>query len=284
MSAPAPEAETEYSRGGARPRSRSGRRTPRPSRASLGRDGRRPARRRAADRRRVHGPATCCMSRPMARSRLRSRPARTTPTRSIPIALLAAALALAGASARATRPRCWALGALGIVALLIALLGDLPDAQAPRRNHPRAWPSPARRREPGFYLETLGAVLLVAAGGAGLLSRLSDARAPGGRAGVSLRRGRAARACRDERPASRHPDKASVNGSKPESAATFDAARAVPPQPPVPCSGQSSRFLSLLTIAGSECDERRPRARGERPRRRAASRQPRRWPPDGYQR
>jgi len=64
-----------------------------------------------------------------------------------------------------------ALGVLGLAALLIALVGDLPDAQAsglilgPSGRYALASSSPGV----GFYLETLGAVILLIAAGAGLL-------------------------------------------------------------------------------------------------------------------
>ena len=67
-----------------------------------------------------------------------------------------------------SRPALLALGVLGIVALVIALAGDLPDAEASGiatrqfvlgKDHPSA----------GLYLETLGAVLLIATSGLGFL-------------------------------------------------------------------------------------------------------------------
>jgi len=99
----------------------------------------------------------------------------------LPLAVLAALLSLAAArwGARAAPA---ALAALGVIALLIALLGDLPDTSAHgltshfvlAANTPRA----------GLYLETLGAVLLVLAGGGGLLLATG---APGTRVGPALR-------------------------------------------------------------------------------------------------
>jgi hypothetical protein len=88
----------------------------------------------------------------------------------IPIALLALFLGLAaiGGGGR------WALGALGIVglvALLISLVGDLPGAQ--QSNHLIRFGGKfvlgSSRPSAGMYIETLGAVLLVAAAGLGLL-------------------------------------------------------------------------------------------------------------------
>ncbi|MGB9183445.1 MAG: hypothetical protein WCB67_05220 [Solirubrobacteraceae bacterium] len=88
----------------------------------------------------------------------------------IPIALLAALLSLAARGAHSPLVLL-ALGVLGVAALLIALVGDLPDAQAsglilgPAGRYAIASSSP----EVGFYLETLGAVILLIAAGAGLL-------------------------------------------------------------------------------------------------------------------
>ncbi|MGH2866753.1 MAG: hypothetical protein ACRDNK_04175 [Solirubrobacteraceae bacterium] len=88
----------------------------------------------------------------------------------IPIALLAAALSVV--ARRAHNPLALlAIGVLGLAALLIALVGDLPDAQAsgliigPSARYALASSSP----EVGFYLETLGAVILLICAGAGLL-------------------------------------------------------------------------------------------------------------------
>ncbi len=85
----------------------------------------------------------------------------------IPIAVLAALLSVA--AWRAPHPLVLlAVGLLGLVALLIALLGDLPDAQASGLiGSPLAIASSSP--EIGFYLETLGAVVLVIVSGAGWL-------------------------------------------------------------------------------------------------------------------
>ena len=87
----------------------------------------------------------------------------------IPIALLATIMAL-GAGLLGSRLALLGLAALAIVALGIALIGDLPDAQttgtvifAGRYQPATASPST------GFYLETLGAFLLVVVAGCGLL-------------------------------------------------------------------------------------------------------------------
>ncbi len=80
----------------------------------------------------------------------------------VPIAVLAAALAL-GVWWEQSRPALLATGLLGVIALLIALLGDLPDAHASGligsslTQFTDASSSPAV----GLYLETLGAVVLV---------------------------------------------------------------------------------------------------------------------------
>jgi hypothetical protein len=88
----------------------------------------------------------------------------------VPIALLAGALAFA-VFRGAGPPALIALGALGILTLLIALIGDLPDARASglvgsaARGYSLGTASPST----GLYLETLGAFLLVVTSGIGLL-------------------------------------------------------------------------------------------------------------------
>lgn len=85
----------------------------------------------------------------------------------IPVAVLAAALALtAGRPPRATALA--AISALGVLTLLISLIGDLPDARA--HGLTRGYVLAATTPGPGLYLETLGAVVLLLSGGAGLLS------------------------------------------------------------------------------------------------------------------
>jgi hypothetical protein len=80
----------------------------------------------------------------------------------VPIALLAIVLATALATL-GSRPALLAIGFLGVIALLIALLGDLPDAHTsgligtPTTHYVTATSRPSA----GFYMETLGAVLLV---------------------------------------------------------------------------------------------------------------------------
>jgi hypothetical protein len=78
----------------------------------------------------------------------------------VPLALLAAVLGI-GVFTSGSRPALLAIGLVGFVALLIALLGDLPDAQRtgiwrPGFVYATATPSA------GLYLETLGAVILIA--------------------------------------------------------------------------------------------------------------------------
>ena len=87
----------------------------------------------------------------------------------VPIALLAAVLTWGGAR-EGSPPALLAVGVLGVLALVIALAGDLPDAQASgivlRAGHyDAASSSPSL----GLYLETAGAVLLLIASGAGFL-------------------------------------------------------------------------------------------------------------------
>jgi hypothetical protein len=87
----------------------------------------------------------------------------------LPIAALAALLTF-GAARDRSRPALVGVGALGVIALLIALLGDLPDCQSGGilllgGQYVLASASPSA----GMYLETLGALLLLIAAGTGLL-------------------------------------------------------------------------------------------------------------------
>jgi hypothetical protein len=88
----------------------------------------------------------------------------------IPIALLAVALGF-GVRRSGSRPALLAIGVLGVVAVLIALLGDLPDAQATglagsaASHFIRASSTPSA----GLYMETLGAILLIATCGLGFM-------------------------------------------------------------------------------------------------------------------
>ena len=89
----------------------------------------------------------------------------------IPIALLAAALAV-GVFRDGSRTALVAIGLLGIVALLIALLGDLPDAHATGVTGSTAarYVTASSQPSAGLYLETLGAIVYVMTCGVGLLA------------------------------------------------------------------------------------------------------------------
>ncbi len=64
-----------------------------------------------------------------------------------------------------------AVALLGVVTLLIALLGDLPDAHATGLVGSGAsqYVEGSSTPSAGLYMETLGAIVLVIAGGVGLL-------------------------------------------------------------------------------------------------------------------
>jgi hypothetical protein len=87
-----------------------------------------------------------------------------------------------------SRPAMAALGALGLVAAIIALAFDLPDATG-TSTLARTFEEAKATPQEGFYLETLGAALLLVAGVGGLLL----SRPQGGD-----RSGRTAREARDE--------------------------------------------------------------------------------------
>lgn len=89
----------------------------------------------------------------------------------IPIALFAVALAV-GVMRDSSRPALFAIGLLGIVALVIALVADLPDANATGLagsgvNH---FVNASSTPGIGMYLETLGAAVLVITCGVGLMA------------------------------------------------------------------------------------------------------------------
>jgi hypothetical protein len=88
----------------------------------------------------------------------------------LPLALVAMLLAFAAAVQR-SRAAPAGLIVLGIVTLLIALLGDLPDTHTSGLIGSSATQYVKGASSPGvgLYMETLGAVLLLAAGGVGLL-------------------------------------------------------------------------------------------------------------------
>ena len=101
----------------------------------------------------------------------------------IPVAALA--LLLAAAVWRSTAPTrriaLLAIAVLGVGALVLARVHDLPDAQSQGLvllggNYHVAKASPSA----GLYMETLGAVVLIVTGGCGLLMA-GPARAPGKR-------------------------------------------------------------------------------------------------------
>jgi hypothetical protein len=71
-----------------------------------------------------------------------------------------------------------------VVGLLIALIGDLPDAQATGivGSVVAGFRSATDKPSAGMYLETLGAIMLLIAGGCGLLLGAPGVRRPGGAA------------------------------------------------------------------------------------------------------
>ncbi len=88
----------------------------------------------------------------------------------VPVALLVAFLAL-GVWRVGSRPALLAIGVLGVLALLIGLLGDLPDAHksglvATAGGH---YATATATPSAGLYLETLGAVLVVISSVCGFL-------------------------------------------------------------------------------------------------------------------
>jgi hypothetical protein len=96
----------------------------------------------------------------------------------VPIALLAVVLAY-GAVRYRSGPALLALGALGTISLVIALAGDLPDAQASglifqSGHYVEASSSPSL----GIYLETLGGAMLLITSVGGILLGGPPARRP----------------------------------------------------------------------------------------------------------
>ncbi|HTX30209.1 MAG TPA: hypothetical protein VMD09_02425 [Solirubrobacteraceae bacterium] len=71
-----------------------------------------------------------------------------------------------------SRSALLALGILGVVALLIALLGDLPDSEATglAGSAGHGYVNASSTPSAGLYLETLGAILLIATSGLGFLT------------------------------------------------------------------------------------------------------------------
>jgi hypothetical protein len=88
----------------------------------------------------------------------------------IPVALLAAGLTL-GARDGASRPALLSIGVLGLTALGIALIGDLPDARSSGLlgHAGGTYVSAAAHPGTGLYLETLGGIVLLVTSAAGLL-------------------------------------------------------------------------------------------------------------------
>jgi hypothetical protein len=76
---------------------------------------------------------------------------------------------LFGAARAASRPAMVAVGVLGLIALLIALIGDLPDVTKVGTIFQDRYEDAKAEPQIGFYLETLGAVLLLLSGAAMLL-------------------------------------------------------------------------------------------------------------------
>jgi hypothetical protein len=101
----------------------------------------------------------------------------------LPVALLAALLSLE-AWRTGSRLALAAIGVLGLVVLGIALLGDLPDAQATGLVGTIATGLKVATSSPstGLYLETLGSVVLVLTAGVGLLLLAAPHRASRSRA------------------------------------------------------------------------------------------------------
>jgi hypothetical protein len=98
----------------------------------------------------------------------------------LPIALVCLPLALA-VYRYGSRMALLGLAVLGIATLLIALLGDLPDAHATGLigSGTNQYVQAANKAAVGLYLETLGAVLLLVSGGVGFVM-LAPAPAPAG--------------------------------------------------------------------------------------------------------
>jgi hypothetical protein len=92
----------------------------------------------------------------------------------IPIGVLVAVLAVA-VRRGAGRPALAALGALAVITLVIALLRDLPDAHKTSLI-PRGLALGHANPSTGFFLETLGAVLLLIVAGTGVLAGAGETR------------------------------------------------------------------------------------------------------------
>jgi len=112
----------------------------------------------------------------------------------IPIALLAAALILSARRVPQARLAWAAVGALGLVALGIALIGDLPAAHSSGLigHAGTGYASAVAKAAIGLYLETLGAVALILTGAAGVLLSPTPATGPKPRLGPIWPRRRSA--------------------------------------------------------------------------------------------
>lgn len=117
-------------------------------------------------------------------SSLLTAPVRTVNTGShhgyalIPVAVLAVVFTVIAWRTR-SRAALLGLGAMGLVALLIALLGDLPDAQAKGLVNAAGHLAIATDKpSTGFYLETLGAMVLLLTAAGGLLLAPAPVRRP----------------------------------------------------------------------------------------------------------
>ncbi|MGN6869238.1 MAG: hypothetical protein ACTHMY_12630 [Solirubrobacteraceae bacterium] len=96
-----------------------------------------------------------------------------------PIPLALAAVVLAYAVYRTgSRAALAGLVALGVATLLIALIGDLPDARSTGLvgSSASGYVQATARPSAGLYMETLGAVILIVAGGVGLLMAAPETR------------------------------------------------------------------------------------------------------------
>jgi hypothetical protein len=77
---------------------------------------------------------------------------------------------LAGAALGASRPAMVAVAAIGVIALLIALLGDLPDVTKTGTIFRERYEDAKAQAQVGFTFEWLGAVLLILSAGLLLLA------------------------------------------------------------------------------------------------------------------
>ncbi len=87
------------------------------------------------------------------------------------VIVAAFAAAMVAGALRGARPAMIALAVLGLAALLIAVVGDVPDLNETGFIG-EVYEDAAAGPEAGFYLETLGGVLLLASGG--LMAALGD--------------------------------------------------------------------------------------------------------------